>query len=68
MAKQGSLALASTAEDRVEAKITPIVIFSCVLASTGGLMFGYEVAISGQPLRFSLTYKIKYPQIIYRLF
>ena len=30
-----------------EAKITPIVIISCILAATGGLMFGYDVGISG---------------------
>ncbi|GKV42763.1 hypothetical protein SLEP1_g50137 [Rubroshorea leprosula] len=30
-----------------EAKITPIVIVSCILASTGGLMFGYDVGVSG---------------------
>ncbi|KAM0962977.1 hypothetical protein ACFX13_022447 [Malus domestica] len=30
-----------------EAKITPPVIISCILASTGGLMFGYGVGISG---------------------
>ncbi|RXH80394.1 hypothetical protein DVH24_041541 [Malus domestica] len=31
-----------------EAKITPLVIISCILASTGGLMFGYDVGISGE--------------------
>ncbi|KAH0992717.1 hypothetical protein GBA52_004200 [Prunus armeniaca] len=30
-----------------EAKITPLVIISCILASSGGLMFGYDVGISG---------------------
>ncbi|KAK3027247.1 hypothetical protein RJ639_041665 [Escallonia herrerae] len=30
-----------------EAKITPIVIISCIMASTGGLMFGYDVGVSG---------------------
>ncbi|GLU08855.1 hypothetical protein SLE2022_257390 [Rubroshorea leprosula] len=30
-----------------EAKITPIVIVSCILASTGGLMFGYDIGVSG---------------------
>jgi hypothetical protein len=32
-----------------EAKITPIVIISCIMAATGGLMFGYDVGISGTP-------------------
>lgn len=31
-----------------EAKITPIVIISCVMAATGGLMFGYDVGVSGE--------------------
>lgn len=34
-----------------EAKITPIVIISCIMAATGGLMFGYDVGISGIYLR-----------------
>uniref|UniRef100_A0ACD5UPF7 Uncharacterized protein n=1 Tax=Avena sativa TaxID=4498 RepID=A0ACD5UPF7_AVESA len=30
-----------------EAKITPIVVTSCVMAATGGLMFGYDIGVSG---------------------
>ncbi|KAK3021583.1 hypothetical protein RJ639_046290 [Escallonia herrerae] len=30
-----------------EAKITPIVIISCIMAATGGLMFGYDIGVSG---------------------
>ncbi|KAL3507911.1 hypothetical protein ACH5RR_033293 [Cinchona calisaya] len=30
-----------------EAKITPIVVVSCIMAATGGLMFGYDVGVSG---------------------
>ncbi|GMI71937.1 SUGAR TRANSPORT PROTEIN 13 [Hibiscus trionum] len=30
-----------------EAKITPIVIITCITAATGGLMFGYDVGVSG---------------------
>ncbi|XP_022955929.1 sugar transport protein 13-like [Cucurbita moschata] len=30
-----------------EAKITPVVIISCILAATGGLMFGYDIGVSG---------------------
>ncbi|XP_030489574.2 sugar transport protein 13-like [Cannabis sativa] len=30
-----------------EAKITPIVVISCIMAATGGLMFGYDIGISG---------------------
>ncbi|KAH7522340.1 sugar transport protein 13 [Ziziphus jujuba] len=38
---------ASSAGTEFEAKITPIVIISCIMAATGGLMFGYDVGISG---------------------
>ena len=38
-----------------EAKITPIVIISCIMAATGGLMFGYDVGVSGNHLFFSLS-------------
>ncbi|WVZ98427.1 hypothetical protein U9M48_043873 [Paspalum notatum var. saurae] len=30
-----------------EAKITPAVVMSCVMAATGGLMFGYDIGVSG---------------------
>ncbi|KAM7466794.1 hypothetical protein LguiB_014356 [Lonicera macranthoides] len=33
-----------------EAKITPIVIISCFMAATGGLMFGYDIGISEENL------------------
>lgn len=33
-----------------EAKITPIVIISCIMAATGGLMFGYDVGVSGKDI------------------
>ena len=31
-----------------EAKITPIVMFLCIIVVTGGLMFGYDVGVSGK--------------------
>uniref|UniRef100_A0A0E0MI04 Major facilitator superfamily (MFS) profile domain-containing protein n=1 Tax=Oryza punctata TaxID=4537 RepID=A0A0E0MI04_ORYPU len=30
-----------------EAKITPTVVVSCVMAATGGLIFGYDIGIAG---------------------
>lgn len=33
-----------------EAKITPMVVTSCVTAATGGLMFGYDIGISGREI------------------
>ena len=28
-------------------KITPIVVVSCIMAATGGLMFGYDIGATG---------------------
>ncbi|KAG5236540.1 sugar transport protein [Salix suchowensis] len=43
----GGLAPAKAGAVEFEAKITPIVILSCIMAATGGLMFGYDVGVSG---------------------
>ncbi|PWA57506.1 major facilitator superfamily protein [Artemisia annua] len=43
----GGLAVTARGGQQFEAKITPIVIISCIMAATGGLMFGYDVGISG---------------------
>ncbi|PKI40757.1 hypothetical protein CRG98_038853 [Punica granatum] len=42
----GGLSVAPSGS-QFEAKITPIVVISCVMAATGGLMFGYDVGVSG---------------------
>ncbi|KAK1380082.1 4D hexose transporter [Heracleum sosnowskyi] len=39
--------LAPTGGKEFEAKFTRIVLLSCVMAASGGLMFGYDVGISG---------------------
>lgn len=44
-----------------EAKITPIVIISCIMAATGGLMFGYDVGVSG-------NYNYLLHLLLYRVF
>ncbi|XP_022948304.1 sugar transport protein 13-like [Cucurbita moschata] len=41
-----ALAVAQPAVE-FEAKITPVVIVSCLMAATGGLMFGYDIGVSG---------------------
>jgi MFS family permease len=38
---------AATGGIEFEAKITPLVIISCIMAASGGLMFGYDIGISG---------------------
>jgi sugar porter (SP) family MFS transporter len=43
----GGLAVTARGGQQFEAKITPIVIISCIMAATGGLMFGYDVGVSG---------------------
>lgn len=64
MAKQGHLGGSeSPAGDPSEAKITPIVIISCILAATGGLMFGYEIGISGGVTSMPGFLKNFYPDV-----
>ena len=41
-----SASLAPPSGMEFEAKITPMVVTSCVTAATGGLMFGYDIGIS----------------------
>ncbi|OIV90522.1 hypothetical protein TanjilG_32399 [Lupinus angustifolius] len=43
----GGFASAGGGETHFEAKITFTVIISCIMAATGGLMFGYDIGISG---------------------
>jgi MFS transporter, SP family, sugar:H+ symporter len=45
----GGFSVSAPSGVEFEAKITPIVIISCIMAATGGLMFGYDVGISGTP-------------------
>ncbi|XP_022975153.1 sugar transport protein MST4-like [Cucurbita maxima] len=37
----------ATSSVEFETKITPVVIISCLMAATGGLMFGYDIGVSG---------------------
>lgn len=32
----------------IEARITAYVIITCIMAASGGLMFGYDIGISGK--------------------
>ncbi|XP_058073701.1 sugar transport protein 13 [Magnolia sinica] len=48
-----------------EAKITPIVIISCIMAATGGLMFGYDVGVSGGVTSMDAFLKKFFP-VVYR--
>ncbi|XP_010454983.1 PREDICTED: sugar transport protein 13-like [Camelina sativa] len=43
----GGFAAASANGVEFEAKITPIVIISCIMTATGGLMFGYDIGVTG---------------------
>ncbi|KAK1259339.1 Sugar transport protein 13 [Acorus gramineus] len=56
---------ASRSGEEFEAKITPIVIISCVMASTGGLMFGYDVGVSGGVTSMNDFLKKFFP-VVYR--
>lgn len=33
-----------------EARVTPFVVVACMVAATGGLIFGYDIGISGSYL------------------
>jgi hypothetical protein len=46
----GGLPVSAPLGMEFEAKITPIVVTSCVMAATGGLMFGYDIGVSGNVL------------------
>ncbi|CAH9136646.1 unnamed protein product [Cuscuta epithymum] len=52
-------------EKEFEAKITPIVIISCIMAATGGLMFGYDVGVSGGVTSMGPFLKKFFP-VVYR--
>ncbi|KAI4993357.1 hypothetical protein ZWY2020_007670 [Hordeum vulgare] len=49
-----------------EAKITPIVIISCIMAATGGLMFGYDVGISGGVTSMDDFLREFFPAVLHR--
>ncbi|MFS7918410.1 hypothetical protein Hanom_Chr03g00200671 [Helianthus anomalus] len=58
------LAVASAADGvEFEAKITPIVIISCIMAATGGLMFGYDVGVSVTSM---LVFLKKFFPVVYK--
>jgi hypothetical protein len=41
--------LAITSEDRhYNGKLTLLVVISCMIAAMGGIIFGYDIGISGQ--------------------
>ncbi|XP_047180764.1 sugar transport protein 13-like [Vigna umbellata] len=49
-----------------EAKVTPIVILSCIMAATGGLMFGYDVGVSGGVTSMGAFLKEFFPEVYIR--
>lgn len=38
-------------------RVTPYVIIACIVAATGGSLFGYDVGISGSSLIHHLNHK-----------
>ncbi|XP_073012429.1 sugar transport protein MST4 [Typha latifolia] len=62
----GGFSVAAPAGTQFEAKITPIVIISCILAATGGLMFGYDVGISGGVTSMDDFLKKFFPEVYRR--
>ncbi|XP_057959997.1 sugar transport protein 13-like [Malania oleifera] len=61
----GGFSAPSGGSTEFEAKITPIVIISCIMAATGGLMFGYDVGVSGGVTSMDPFLKKFFP-VVYR--
>lgn len=54
-----AVGLAITSEEgQYNAKMTPFVVLSCMIAATGGIIFGYDLGISG-PFFFEPLYSSK---------
>jgi len=43
----GGLALDVSSAGNIDAKITAAVVMSCIVAASCGLIFGYDIGISG---------------------
>lgn len=41
-------------------RVTPYVIIACIVAATGGSLFGYDVGISGSSSLISIIYSFLY--------
>ena len=52
----GGFSVSSTGQE-FEAKITWTVILSCIMAATGGLMFGYDIGVSGTTFKIDILVK-----------
>lgn len=62
----GGFAVASSGTE-FEAKITPVVIISCMMAATGGLMFGYDIGVSGNFFFFIVQLEYEILKLIHPL-
>ncbi|XP_068651829.1 sugar transport protein MST4 isoform X2 [Aristolochia californica] len=61
----GGISAPSTSGVEFEARITPVVVVSCIMAATGGLMFGYDVGVSGGVTSMD-DFLIKFFPVVYR--
>lgn len=50
----GGGVVAQSSGRNYEGQITPFVIFTCIVAAMGGLLFGYDLGISGKCTRYCL--------------
>ncbi|KAI4350150.1 hypothetical protein L6164_010659 [Bauhinia variegata] len=46
-----------------EGKVTPFVVVTCIVAATGGLIFGYDIGISGGVTSMDVFLKKFFPQV-----
>ncbi|KAJ0975254.1 hypothetical protein J5N97_017219 [Dioscorea zingiberensis] len=63
----GGLSVSTASGMQFEAKITPIVIISCIMAATGGLMFGYDIGVSGGVTSMDDFLEKFFPKVYQRL-
>ncbi|KAI4364387.1 hypothetical protein MLD38_020484 [Melastoma candidum] len=58
---------ASSSGDQFEANVTPIVVISCIMVATGGLMFGYDIGVSGGVTSMPHFLKKFFPVVYHRM-
>jgi len=55
----GSFTTGAVSKERAEqykGRVTPYVIIACIVAATGGSLFGYDIGISGSSIIHTLNH------------
>lgn len=67
----GSLTTAAVTKERAEqykGRVTPYVIIACIVAATGGSLFGYDIGISGNSLIYHVNHKFFFLLLFFNVF